>query len=449
LSAPDALVSELRRELRTLQEESPAPSVNGALFRGGEILWSEAVGLADVEAGREATPETQYAIASITKTFVAAAVMSLRDEGRLALDDPVGRYLEEVDRPGVTIRRMLAHLSGLQREAPGRAWETLEMPSLDELLRSVPDAEQVLDAGAEWHYSNLAYGLLGEVARRLSGRPVEELVEERLLQPLGLAQTTWQPGPHAAAGYFVERFADVAHRSPVLEKRALAAAGALWSTTGDLARWGAFLVDPDDDILARATVDEMHSVQVMADRERWQLGWGLGLMLHRRGDRLFAGHDGGTVGHSSHLSYSRDAKVGVVFLANTENPSPTFDPVSLNAKAADALPAEREPWLPGEPAPPELAGVLGTWWGEGIDWLFEWRRGQLEAARPGRGRTVRAVFEREGEDVYRTASGRERGELLEIVRDESGEPVKLYWATYPFTRTPQPFTHTPQPPSGR
>jgi CubicO group peptidase (beta-lactamase class C family) len=310
--------------------------VNAALFQGREILWSEALGLADVESERKATPESQYAIASITKTFVAVAVLILRDEGRLDLDDPIGRHIDEADRPGVTLRRMLAHLSGMQREAPGNTWETLEMPELDELLAGLADAEQVLPPGAQWHYSNLAYGLLGELVHRLAGVPVDQFVQERILTPLQLTGTTWGPGPNAATGYFVERFADVAHRSPVLEKRALAAAGGLWSTTADLARWGAFLLDPDSDVLAPETVEEMHSLQVMADQERWLLGWGLGLMLHRRGEQLFAGHDGGTVGHSSHLSYARRSKVGFVLLANTENPSISFDPLSLSAKAAEA-----------------------------------------------------------------------------------------------------------------
>jgi CubicO group peptidase (beta-lactamase class C family) len=413
--------------------------VNAALFQGREILWSEALGLADVESEREATPESQYAIASITKTFVAVAVLILRDEGRLDLDDPIGRHIDEADRPGVTLRRMLAHLSGMQREAPGNTWETLEMPELDELLAGLADAEQVLPPGAQWHYSNLAYGLLGELVHRLAGVPVDQFVQERILTPLQLTGTTWGPGPNAATGYFVERFADVAHRSPVLEKRALAAAGGLWSTTADLARWGAFLLDPDSDVLAPETVEEMHSLQVMADQERWLLGWGLGLMLHRRGDQLFAGHDGGTVGHSSHLSYARRSKIGFVLLANTENPSISFDPLSLTAKAAEALPEDAEPWRPSDPVPDEVAGVLGVWWGEGIDWLFEWRAGRLEATRPGRGRTLRSVFEREGDDRYRTVSGRERGELLLVVRDHSGEPVKLYWATYPFTRAPRQY----------
>jgi CubicO group peptidase (beta-lactamase class C family) len=427
LSAPEALVADLRRELIRFQRESPAPSATAALFREEELLWAESVGLADVESGREATPDSQYAIASITKTFVARAILILREEGRLSLDDPLGAHIPEAAREGVTIRRALAHLSGVQREPPGHVWESLEMPDRERLLATLDEAEQALAPGQRWHYSNLVYALLGEVVSRVAGLPCERFVEERILGPLGLGRTTWGPGENAATGYFVDRFADVAVPEPVVDKKAMASAGALWSTVGDLARWGAFLMEQD----------EMHAVQVMADQERWLLGWGLGLMLHRRGERLFAGHDGGTVGHGSFLTYSRREKVGTVLLTNTENPSMRFDAVAFTDKAVEALPAEDEPWQPGEPVPEELEGVLGIWWGEGVDWWFEWRAGSLEARRPGRDTGVRTLFERESEDVYRTISGREHGELLRIVRDADGTPVKLYWATYPFTRQPQ------------
>jgi CubicO group peptidase (beta-lactamase class C family) len=437
LSAPEPLVAELRREVVRLQVESPAPSVNAALFRDQEVLWSDAIGLADIESGREASPDTQYAIASITKTFVAASVLILRDERKLELDDPLGRHLEEGDREGVTLRRLLAHVSGIQREPPGDVWDTLEMPDRQELLASLADAEQVLPPRKTWHYSNLAYALLGEVVHRCSEVPCEQFMQERLLGPLGLERTTWGPGEGAATGYYIDRFADVATAQPIVDKRAVAPAGALWSTTGDLARWGAFLADPDPKVLAPDSVEEMHALQVMADPATWTLGWGLGLMLHRRGERLLAGHDGGTVGHASHLCYARKEKVGLALLTNTENPLPTFDAVALTAKAADALPAEPEPWRPGAPLPNELEGVLGIWWGEGVDWWFEWRGGKLEARRPGR--PARATFEPETPDRFRTVSGREQGELLRIVRDENGVPVRLYWATYPFTRVPHAF----------
>ena len=101
---------------------------------------------------------------------------------------------------------------------------------------------------------------------------------------------------------------------------------------------------------------------------------------------------------------------------------------------------ERERWAPEESPPAEIAPLLGRWWSEGDETIFSWRGGRLEArmADSPRERDP-SVFEPEGEDRFRVVSGRERGEVLRVARDEAGEAVKLYWATYPFTRTPEVF----------
>src|SRR3954463_5010775 len=122
---PDQDVAALERIVRDAQVEGRLPSVSAAAFRRGEVLWQHAFGAADVESGEEATPEHQYRVASITKTFVAASIFQLRDEGRLDLEDPLSRHVPEAAHGEATLRRMLSHLSGLQREPPGEIWETL------------------------------------------------------------------------------------------------------------------------------------------------------------------------------------------------------------------------------------------------------------------------------------------------------------------------------------
>ena len=431
---------ELDGILRRAQASQRAPGVSAAVFRGHERLWSGAVGWADVEAGREATPDTRYPIASITKSFVAVAVMQLRDAGALALDDPIQRHLPEAPA-GPTIATLLSHASGLQREVPGSRWETLEFPSLEKILGSLGEVELVLDGGGEWHYSNLGFVLLGEVVARLSGKPIERYVDERILRPLGLAETTWAPADPAARGYLTHPFADSVLDEPAeLDRPGLAAAGGLWSTTGDLARWGGFLHEPDPEVLALETLAEMRRLRVMAEPQRWSRGWGLGLILNRFGDRVFVGHEGGAMGAVSSLLVEQESGVGAVVLANT---TAGFDPIGVAAELAGAvLDAEEEvePWRPGASAPPELEGVLGRWWSEGSELVFSWRDGHLEARGAGAPEWRRpAVFERMDGDRFRTVSGRERGEWLEIVRDGEGKPTKLYWATYACTRDPRPF----------
>ena len=440
-SAPETLTAELRRIFRGAQLEDRWPSASAAVVRGRYVVWAEAVGLADVENEREATPDTQYRIGSITKTFTAAAVMQLRDQGELTLDDRLGDHIPEAGQATLTVRGLLSHMSGLQRELPGSVWEAMEFPTWEEGIARLAEAEQVLPSGSHWHYSNLAYGLLGELVGRRSGQPYERYVDERLLRPLGLGRTTWEPEEPAAKGYLVEPYEDAVRPEPLVDLRAGRAAGQLWSTTGDLARWASFLADPDPDVLAPGSAEEMRTFQGLADPDTWRGGYGLGLALIREGDRVFFGHSGGMPGFITFMAYSAMERVGAILLTNTSSAGKVGETaMQLATRAADQWPLEPAPWRPAAPVPPEVAAVLGSWWFEGHELLFRFRDGRLQAIDPKAPPAAPpSVFEPDGDDRFRVVSGPERGELLEIVRDENGDPVKLYWATYPYTRESRPF----------
>jgi CubicO group peptidase (beta-lactamase class C family) len=400
--------------------------------RGGTVL-ELAIGVADDGEGRDATPDTQYRIGSITKTFTAAAVMTLADEGKVGLDEQLARYVPAAgDRP-LTIRRLLAHASGLQREPVGHVWETFEFPTMEELLASLDQAEQVLDPGTYFHYSNLAYALLGQVVAEASGTPYERFVEERLLGPVGLPRTGFDSAEPAARGYYVDPYSGMLRPEAHLRRiDGISAAGDLWSTTGDLCSWGAWLREREP----------MHAVQVMADVTSWLLAWGLGLILYRRGDRILYGHDGAMPGHLASLVCSREEDVQVCVLTNSSTGAGQVMELALKLAetAIEQNPREPELWRGHGQPPPEIEELLGAWWEEGEEVLFLWRDAHLEARIPGAPPRVKpSVFEPEGPDLYRVVSGRERGERLEVVRDDAGAVVKLYWATYPLTRQPELF----------
>ncbi|HEY6583839.1 MAG TPA: serine hydrolase domain-containing protein [Gaiellaceae bacterium] len=438
MPAPEALAAELERIIRSAQAENRLPSVSAAAVHHGEIVWTGAVGLADTDSGEQATPEHQYRIASVTKTVTAVGLMQLRDEGRLTLDDPLDRHLPEAEHTP-TLRQLLSHLSGLQREVPGEVWETLEMPTREELLPKLAEADRPLAPAAYWHYSNLAYALLGEVVARVTGGSAEEYLTERVLRPLGMTRTTWTAEEPVAVGYLVDPYSDVPRREAVIDGRAVAPAAELWSTPTDLCRWAAFIADPDPEVLSPDTVEEMRTFQSMVDLARWQLGYGLGFALYRVDDRVFAGHDGAHAGYLAHVSALPAAKAGAAVLTNS-GAGVTISAlgIRLSRAVADAFPAVPEEWQPGEPPPEELGGVLGVWWTEGHQLVFSYRNGALESdfpeARLGLGRSF---YVQEGPDLYRVRKGYERGELLRIVRDEAGTPAKMYFATYPVTRTPE------------
>jgi|tagenome__1003787_1003787.scaffolds.fasta_scaffold20980072_3 CubicO group peptidase (beta-lactamase class C family) len=434
------LEERLRRRLVAAQSTQRLPSVSAALTHRGEQVWAAATGLADPASGRAATPDDQYRIGSITKLFTAIGIMQLREEGRLSLDDPLQNHLPEAPSAAPTIRRMLSHTSGMQREIPGDAWITLEVPSREQVLESIADAEQVLDPGTAFHYSNLAFSLLGEVVSRLRGRPWWEVIAERVVAPLGMSRTTPQPEAPYAQGFMVMPHSDEARPEPLMDLGGFGPAGQLWSTPADLVRLGTFLATGEQGPLKQETVEEMHDVQVMLDAT-WSMAWGLGPLLSRSGERIYGGHDGAMPGYLASLVYDRRRRtVASVLTSAGSGHDPSEIATGMLAEAAEDLADDPEAWRAGDPPPEELASVLGEWWSEGEQFVFSWRQGRLEArAADAPADKPPAVFEQESPDRFRVRSGRERGELLLVLRSSDGTASELRWAGYACTREPRAF----------
>jgi len=432
VSAPSELAPALDRLLAESQADR-LPSVAAAVTRTGEAVWSGAVGSASYEEGRDATPDTQYRIGSITKTFTAVAIMQLRASGALDLDDRLEQHIDGIANGSPTIRRLLCHLSGLQREA-GEMFVTGESPTEDDLVASMAEIEFVLRPGESHHYSNLAFALLGQVVARRSGQPYMQYVDERIIGPLGLARTTWLPQAPKAQGYLVNEYARTVWREPETDLAATASAGQLWSTVEDLGRWAAFLAAGDDGVLAADLVEEMWFPQVMYDPSDWTLAWGLGLMLYSRDGRIYAGHGGAMAGHLAGVIVDRKTQTGAAALTNSGTRADMeLLAISLAAKVIELWPPEIEAWRPEEEPPADVRPLLGRWWSEGNEFVFWWQegalRGKVASAAEGKGETT---FARDG-DGWRAARGRERGERLRVDGD------RMIWAGYPFTRAQEPF----------
>jgi CubicO group peptidase (beta-lactamase class C family) len=432
VSAPSELAPALDRLLAERQADR-LPSVTAAVTRKGVPVWSGAAGSASYEEGRVATPDTQYRIGSITKTFTAVAIMQLRAAGALDLDDRLEQHIDGIANGSPTIRRLLCHLSGLQREA-GEMYVTGESPTEDDLVASMAEIEFVLRPGESHHYSNLAFALLGQVVARTGGQPYMRYVDERIIGPLGLARTTWRPEAPKAQGYLVNEYARTVWQEPETDLAATASAGQLWSTVEDLGRWAAFLAAGADDVLAADLVEEMWFPQVMYDPSEWTLAWGLGLMLYNVDGRIYAGHGGAMAGHLAGVVVDRKTQTGAAALTNSGTRGDMeLLAISLAAKTIALWPPEIEAWRPEEEPPADVRPLLGRWWSEGGEFVFWWQegtlRGKVARAPAGKGETT---FERDG-DGWRAAKGRERGERLRVDGD------RMIWAGYAFTRAQEPF----------
>jgi CubicO group peptidase (beta-lactamase class C family) len=403
-------------------------------------VWSCHVGSARLDPLTVPTDDTQYMIGSITKTFTAVLIMALRDAGRLSLDDRLDGYLPQTRHGAITIRQMLAHASGLQREPVGRIWENLDAPDQERLLRELEDAEQVLPVHFAFHYSNLAFALLGQIVELLEARPWGEVVTERILAPLEMRNTGLVPDEAGRAlGYQVHPHTGEATLEPRFELRATAPLGGLWSSVADLGRYASFVANPVEEVLAPATVDEMCRPLIMTDVEGWARAYGLGYDLQRIGERVLAGHGGAMPGFLAGLRVRRQDRVGAVVFANsTAGAEPVALAGQLVSAVLDAEPSLAPVWTPSR-SQPDLDGILGSWWTEGEEIVFEVRDNVLWSRIPGGLPIGDTRFVTVDRDRFRAVAGREGGELLEITRGPGGHVERMYFATYALTRSPTAF----------
>lgn len=425
---PPGRAGDLDAALARVQREGRVPALAACLVEAGRVAWAGGVGAAD--GGDAPAADTQFRIGSITKTVTAVALLRLRDAGSLTLADPLAAHLPGTPFGEVTLRALFGHTAGIAREPEGPWWEAAPGGSWAELAARLHAGSRVLPAGRHFHYSNLGYALLGEVLARRCGSSWYAAVRDLVLEPLGMGRTTYGPEAPVVAGYAVHPWQDTVRAEPAPDTGAMAPAGQLWSTTGDLARWVAFLAEPDPRVLAPASAAQL--------RAPGDGDYGAGTMTFRGTGRTLVGHAGSMPGYRAVAAVDRGSGVGGVVLANSYTAPPPQEVLATLLDTADgrrlAPPADR-PWRPGQPPPPQTAEVLGPWFWGPLELRLEHRDGGLRLVAPARP-AADARFEPAGPDVFRGVSGEHRGELLRVVRAEDGRVSHLDLTTYVLTREP-------------
>ncbi|TDQ04513.1 serine hydrolase domain-containing protein [Labedaea rhizosphaerae] len=424
----------LLRRLAAEQAGSRAPSMVAAIVRGGEIRWSGVRGFVGDAAP---TADTQYRIGSITKTFIAVLVMRLRDEGKLDLSDLLDKHVPGTSMGHVTIAQLLAHTAGLTSESPGQWWERSPGNDWAALDASMTGDELKHRPGARFHYSNVGYGVLGELVARLRGTTWLAAVNSEILAPLAMSRTTPMPTAPHAQGYAVHPFADILLPEPAPDAKAMAPAGQLWSTLTDLARWVAFIGGDTGEVLHPDTLAEMREPAHVEDGDYWTSGYGLGLQTLRDSGRRIAGHSGSMPGFLATAFIDPVSTTGALALTNTTAGvamgALTGDLIRLVEEYEPDLPA---PWRPMAEYDPEMLALTGLWhWGPSPYVLRLKPGGWLDLApMADRGRASR--FRPNGDGTFTGLDGYYAGEKLRIGRDAQGVVTHLDLATFIFTRTP-------------
>jgi len=373
------------------------------IVHGSELVWSGGVGFADAASQRASGPDVLYRIASITKTVTGTAVMQLRDAGLLDLDDPVVKWIPELSDSAspagigaVTIRRLLSHESGLVSEPPGTDFLAGE-PSYEGLaarnLERVAEIFAAVPPNTQTKYCNLGYQLLGEIVSRVSGTPYPQYVADRILTPLAMSSTGFEPlspdlDRRRATGYAARAFSDELSVAPSMPP--IWAEGGLWSTVEDLARWLSFQVaahagasgdaaaaDQGSDVLARATRREMHKPRYLSE-EDWSTAWGITWYSVRKDNVTWVQHSGGLPGFTSNACFDRGSTVGAIVLLNGVADASSLA-MSLAAAGRDLAEAAAPELRRPVPTPSDLAALLGFYAPPDMSFLVkvEWRDGKL------------------------------------------------------------------------
>jgi CubicO group peptidase (beta-lactamase class C family) len=434
----ESISAKLQSVLASYVKEHRLAGATAGVVHDGHLAWSGSAGFADVASRVVADPATLHRVASITKTFTATAVLQLRDDGLLGLDDPIVAHIPELAAAepaagpigAVTLRLLLAHQSGFQSEPPGTDWShgRYEGDVLVNLTR-VAEIGTRVPVSTQEKYSNLGYQLLGEVVARVGGGSFAEHLRTRITEPLGMPRTMLGPLPPAlepdqATAYSGRWLSDVLR--PVSEPlEMISSEGGLWSCVDDLARWAAFWLEKDDDgrhvgVLAHETRREMRTPRYLSD-EGWTAAFGLGWYGVRKDDVIWVQHGGSLLGFRSSVCFDPQERVGTVVLINGMG-IPGALAMSLGALARAAV-LESEPVIaPPAPMPPAYADLLGVYADTGVFAelvRIEWRDGALALVDPGT--PTIELLPTEESDVFGVQPGmRASGEPARFERAEDG-----------------------------
>lgn len=423
----------LDRRAAILQATGRIPSLVTGLVRGGDLVWSAARG---TFAPGVDPLDLQYRIGSITKSFIAVAVMQLRDAGALGLNDPLEEHVRGTPFGDRTIAQLLTHTAGLSAELPGPWWERSAGPDTSQLHAALADGTVLDRAGRHVHYSNIAFAVLGEVIARTAGRDWAEVVDEKILTPLQMSRTTALPAEPHATGYAVHPHADVLLPEKIQHTGAMGPAGQLWSTPNDLARWAAFLGGDTGEVLASDTLAEMCEPGPLADDQHWTTARGLGLQLSRDKGRVLVGHGGSMPGFQAGLRVDRKTSIGTFVVMNCTTADAVEDLESPFDIMAECEPEVPPVWVAAPDVEADLLALTGSWfWGTSEAVLRVRGDGWLRMEHVS-GMASTSDFRPNDDGTFTGRHGYFRNETLRVVTGDDGAGHHLDIGTFIFTRRP-------------
>ena len=414
------------------------PGVAVGVIKDQELIWAKGFGFADVQAKVPMTAATKFRVASNSKLFTAIAIMQLREEGKVGLDDPVVKYLPwfkakpagDDDGP-ITIEQLLSHSSGLQREA-GDHWTSFQFPTREELQQLYAERQAAFPPAVRWKYSNLAFSVAGLVVEKVSGQPWADYVKKNIFSPLHMDNSSVDQNVPGLAVPYGRRMPDGSREIlPFVDARGMGAATGVTSNVEDLAKFisAQFRRGPrgPGQVVSSGSWREMLRVRSVEDN--WTSGSGLGFDVKRVKDRTYIGHGGGYPGNKTQTLIQLDDKVGVIVLTNTSDSNPgdlANKLMETVGKAAAKAGAAKPATVAWDPTWERFAGLYR---GRGGDSQVVVLNKKLVMITPNAADLDPSVtLEPLGDGRFRFTAPTGGGVVGEVVRfvEEAGKPLRMF-----------------------
>ena len=418
------------------------PGISVAIVTDQEILWSKGYGMADLEKEVPSSPNTIYSICSISKLFTSVAIMQLRDAGKLRLENLVSNHLpwfnleqQYPDTGPITIRSLLTHSSGLPRESDYPYWSgpDFPFPSSEQVKAKLGAQKTLYPPSTYFQYSNLGLTLLGEIVTEVSGIPYQKYIQDNILTPLRLADTStslpesqWRGT--LATGYSALKRDGTRGMLPFFQAKGIAPAAGFSSTVEDLARFASWqfrlLEKGEKEILKASTLREMHRVH-WVDPD-WKTTWGLGFFVREVDGQTMVGHSGGCPGYRSILNIDPHKKQAFIVMINACGVSP--DKYARGIRDILKKSAERDKQEKAKVNLESYAGLYSAqpWWGETaiLPWQGNLAIFGLPSGNPAQGMGLLKHIE--GDTFRRLRRDDALGAEVIFERDETGEVVRFW-----------------------
>jgi CubicO group peptidase (beta-lactamase class C family) len=374
--------------------ETRLPSVTAAVIKDGQVIWSKAFGLRDINRGLSATPQTLYGIGSVTKSFTSLAILQLAEKGLLKLDDPISKFLPfEIKPMGEEVRiwHFLSHSSGIpglgyaeamigDRIGATNYW--LPLASNADVLTFMADAQDWVwgKPGERWFYLNEGYALLSAIIEKVSGLPYADYLKKNIFEPLGMDRTLlskdeFDKDRDAAVPYVTTQ--DGTRLPSVYPFGGISGDGGILSSVLEMAKYIQMYLNwgktSSGQLVSRASIEDMEKPRVKTPNAGGPFGdyeyaLGLGITPNFLGHRLI-GH-GGSVGvATAYMGFLPEENVGVAVLANGSGYSPAqFGQYALAAVLGSD--PDELPFVRREAMLKELEGTYETYRGT-IQWKMK------------------------------------------------------------------------------